>query len=137
MVPPADDGAATRFPVSVKGVLLRDDHVVLMHNPRDEWELPGGKLETDETPEACIAREITEELGLTVTVGPLVDVWVYRIVPGTNVLIVTYGCQVAHWPDTLDSPEGAVVRTFPIATLERLHLPVGYHRAIRRWAAMR
>ena len=39
--------------------------------------------------EACVAREITEELGLTATVGPLLDVWVYRIAPGTDVLVVT------------------------------------------------
>src|SRR4029453_15101681 len=58
------DGATVRFPVSVKGVVLRDDRVVLMSNPRGEWELPGGKLEPDETPERCVAREIAEELGL-------------------------------------------------------------------------
>ena len=133
----AHDGATMRFPVSVKGVLLRDDHVVLVRNPRDEWELPGGKLETDETPQACVAREITEELGLDVTVGALVDTWVYRIVPGTDVLVVTYGCEVTGWPDTLGSPEGSVIGTFPIATLETLRLPDGYRRAIQRWATLR
>jgi mutator protein MutT len=131
------DGAAVRFPVSVKGVVLREDRVVLVSNPRGEWELPGGKLDPGETPEQCVAREIAEELGLAVSVGPIVHAWVYRITAAVDVLVVSYGCEAAAWPKTLESPEGKDVALFALDELDAVRLPDGYRGAIRRWAQIR
>src|SRR5215469_13231059 len=64
----------TKPPVSAKGVLFNrnkaDPEVLLLRNGRQEWELPGGWMEGNETPEACLAREFKEETGLQVAIGP-------------------------------------------------------------------
>ena len=128
--------AAPRFPVSVKGVVLRAGRVILLKNERDEWELPGGRLEAGETPEGCVAREIAEELGLGVTVGPLLDCWVYEPVPGRQVLIVAYGCRLADDGAPQLSHEHRALDWFDPDALDAIALPAGYRRAIARWVEM-
>ena len=40
-----------------------------------EWSLPGGVVEAGETLDSCVAREMREETGLDVEIGPVLDVF--------------------------------------------------------------
>jgi len=123
------------FPVSVKGVLVRDGLVLLLKNEREEWELPGGKLELGEEPPACVAREITEETGLPVTTGPIPDAWQYHIREGRDVLIVTYGCHPEGNQSPTLSNEHKEIGFFTQAEVGDLNMPAGYKHSIQSWFA--
>ncbi|MFG3258595.1 NUDIX domain-containing protein [Streptomyces sp. NPDC048172] len=128
------------WPVSVKGVVLDPrERVLLLRNERDEWELPGGRLEeADASPEAAVEREIHEETGWQVAVGPLLDTWIYqpfpRTRPGSRVLIVTYGCALlTPGAEPVLSHEHAALGLFTAAEVEGLRMPDGYKRSVRAW----
>ncbi|MGZ3557443.1 MAG: NUDIX hydrolase [Gemmatimonadaceae bacterium] len=128
------DNNAYRFPVSVKGVVIRDGKVILVRNDRDEWELPGGKLELSESPKECLAREIVEELQLVVEPESIVDSWVYTIASGVHVLVLTYGCSESSRGEAVLSDEHTELRWFPLAEVDGLRMPDGYKKAIRSWS---
>lgn len=58
------------------GLILNNQYEVLMTLRRPEqlrpnmWEMPGGKREPGETDQACLVRELREELGVDVEVDP-------------------------------------------------------------------
>ena len=133
--PIPQDDKGPQWPVSVKGVLIQNNKVVLLKNEREEWELPGGKLEPGESPETCVVREIEEELGFKTKIGPILDSWVYQITPQVQVLIITYVCTLFEPIKALThSHEHKEVGLFDVAEVPSLHMPEGYKRSIQMCA---
>jgi 8-oxo-dGTP pyrophosphatase MutT (NUDIX family) len=124
------------FPVSIKGVLLEAGRVVLLQNEREEWELPGGRLEPAEDPKACLVREFAEELGVSVIVKAILDCWLYEVLPARYVVIVTYGAERAGAEVLRLSAEHRRLGVFSLDELDGLPMPEGYRCSIRAWAAI-
>lgn len=63
------------------------------------WELPGGKVEPGEDPEAAVVRECAEECAIDVVVEDILDVTFHRYAatatkPGKDVLLLFYACRL-------------------------------------------
>lgn len=86
-------------------VLLRDDHGrILLVEPRykPDWDLPGGMAEANEPPAHAARREINEELGLDISVGPLLCVdWVAPHGPWDDLLAFIFDAGVLPAPHEL------------------------------------
>jgi mutator protein MutT len=65
------------------------------------WEFPGGKREPNEGFEACLQRELREELGISVTVGELLESLTHAY-PEKTVHLKFYRCRwQEHEPQAL------------------------------------
>ncbi|WP_233606606.1 NUDIX domain-containing protein [Micromonospora sp. Llam0] len=90
-----------QLPISVKLVVDHHGRVPLLKNERDEWELPGGKLEVGESPEQGACREVAEELTYTDEHGKL-GVFGYDEVPDLH-MPAPYKATIARWRDLVRS----------------------------------
>jgi len=104
-----------RDPILVTaGVVIRDRRVLVARRKAGShlaglWEFPGGKLEPGESPEECLARELREELGVSVRVGRILET-IYHRYPEKNVLLLFYACELLDGePRALDVAEVAWV----------------------------
>ena len=85
--------------IEVVAAIIHDDEGRIFATQRgygdfkDYWEFPGGKMETGETPEEALKREIWEELETRIVVERLVKTveWDY---PQFHLTLHCYWCQV-------------------------------------------
>ena len=124
------DRSARHFPVSVKAVVWSGGKIPLLFNEREEWELPGGKLEWNEQPEECVVREIEEETMLRCSLTRLLDSWLYTIDPATQVVIITYECHAHGDLAPRVSAEHKRLELFLPGEVQQLMMPAGYKRSI-------
>jgi mutator protein MutT len=79
----SDDRTERMYPVRPMvgvGAVVWDGRRVLLERrgkppAQGSWSLPGGLIEVGETAEAAVRREVMEECGITVTVGPILGLF--------------------------------------------------------------
>ncbi len=100
--------------VSAVALIDRDGRVLLAQRPEGKsmaglWEVPGGKIEPGETPEAALIRELHEELGI--------DTWSSCLAPLTfashaytdfHLLMPVFACR--KWQGTPIPQEGQTLK---------------------------
>jgi 8-oxo-dGTP diphosphatase len=122
-------------PISVKGVLIDQDRVLLLLNERREWDLPGGRPDMGEDHRVALEREVREETGLAVAVGDALDEHLFEVLPGRFVRILPFVCRLVGGSDVVLSHEHLETLWLPLGELGESiaghRLPAGYLAAIR------
>ena len=91
------------------GILIRGDGALLL-STRPEgkpyagyWEFPGGKIETGETVEEALRRELHEELGITIASA---RIWKTTEHDYPHALVRLHWCKVHEWSGEFEMREG-------------------------------
>jgi 8-oxo-dGTP diphosphatase len=117
-----DGAAAARTPVDVAvGVLIdREGRFLMTSRPHGKvyagyWEFPGGKLESGESVEQALARELHEELGITIGA---VHRWRDEIVDYPHARVRLHFCKVFEWSGAFQMRESQTMawENLPVAS---------------------
>jgi 8-oxo-dGTP diphosphatase len=106
---PREGGVDRKIVDVAVGVLLRPDgDFLLTSRPSGKvyegyWEFPGGKLETGETVEQALRRELYEEIGITIGAA---HPWKIELVDYPHALVRLNFCKVFDWTGELHMREG-------------------------------
>ena len=128
-----------KVPVSVKGIVFEGEKIWLRKNERNEWELPGGKVDQGEKLEEAVQRELQEELGFLVDVQGIVHAHLYKIKESVDeskgVLVLSYLCRVVEKMGEMEKEsEGgrAEFQVFTPKEVDSLVMEKFYKEAIRK-----
>jgi 8-oxo-dGTP diphosphatase len=132
--------------VAVGAVILDASRVLLIQRGQEplkgQWSLPGGAVETGETLQAALAREVREETGLDVDVGPVVEVLdsIRRDAEGRaeyHFIIVDYLCRLRDpaLSAATCGTDAVDVRWVDLADLEAYRVSAAAVAVIRKAAA--
>jgi 8-oxo-dGTP diphosphatase len=110
MSSPEVEGTRPVLLVAAVALVDADGRVLLAERPAGKhlagtWEFPGGKVQTGETPEMALIRELDEELGIDVVASCLAPfTFASHSYPDFHLLMPLYVCR--KWSGIVTAREG-------------------------------
>ncbi len=81
-------------PVSAKAVVISEGKILMLRQQNGNWDLPGGKVNDDESVIEALIREVREETSLSVKPVELLSTGKKRRENEEDLLVLSYLCEV-------------------------------------------
>jgi 8-oxo-dGTP diphosphatase len=125
MTPSKRKGSSIIFVNSLQQVLLflRDDTPAIPYP--NMWDVPGGHVESGETPEECIVREIKEEIGVDLS-----DFQLFSAIEFSDRIEYTFWKKADLNIERIHLTEGQCLKWFSAEEVSRIKLPYGFNQIL-------
>lgn len=119
------------FRVSVKAIVPLSDKFLLLKNKKGFWDMPGGKVETDEDALGALKRECQEEIGVMLEPIKIIDTWIRFKHKKPSIFVIFYLCAELTEPQKIIlSDEHLRFSFFSLKSLADLPMHAGYRDAL-------
>lgn len=105
-------------------LLLRDDASNIPFP--NKWDIPGGKIEEDETPDVAVRREMKEELGL----DNLNEIKLFKIYKSENLTDFIFWKKLDLNTDEITLKEGQKIQYFSLDEIRKMKLAFNYNQVV-------
>ena len=122
---------------TVKALIEKDGKIFIVRASDRNWELPGGKIDNDDSVEDTLRRELKEELGLDkVNIGPQINNFEFSVeCYGKKYIfnVIVCECQANLSNITLSDEHAEFVWVNP-KEIEKYPMQDGYKNVIQEYA---
>ena len=123
------DELSDKLPVSIKAIIVDDNKILCLKNERNEWDLPGGKINFNEDVEACLKREVKEEVNLDIKNLNILKSFNLKF-NSVPVFIVVYSANISCDSSIFVSFEHSDYNFFSKHEINDLNMPKDYKKLI-------
>jgi 8-oxo-dGTP diphosphatase len=108
-------------------LLLRDDKVDIPFP--NMWDIPGGKVEDNESPEQTVRREMNEELGIQ----NLGELDLFKIITSENITDYIFWKRLDINTEEIDLKEGQRIEYFSLDRIRKTELAFNYNSVLEEF----